>query len=130
MEYDILIKGGLIVDGTGEPAYTADLGIKDQRIAAIAPTLGRDASRIIEADGLVVTPGFIDPHTHYDAQLLWDNLATPTSSFGVTTIVIGNCGFAIAPCKPEDRDRTMQALVKVEGMSLKALRTGIPWEFE
>ncbi len=130
MEYDILIKGGLIVDGTGDPAYTADLGIKDKRISAIGPNLGRDAARVIDASGLVVTPGFIDPHTHYDAQLLWDNLASPSSAFGITSLVIGNCGFAIAPCKPEDREMTMQALVKVEGMSLKALQRGIPWEFE
>lgn len=130
MEYDVLIKGGLIVDGTGAPAYTGDVAIKGDRLAAIGPNLGRDAARIIEADGLVVTPGFIDPHTHYDAQLLWDNLATPSSSFGITTIVIGNCGFAIAPCKPKDREMTMRALVKVEGMSLKALQEGIPWEFE
>jgi N-acyl-D-aspartate/D-glutamate deacylase len=130
MEYDVLIKGGLIVDGTGAPAYTGDVAIKGDRLAAIGPNLGRDAARIIEADGLVVTPGFIDPLTHYDAQLLWDNLATPSSSFGITTIVIGNCGFAIAPCKPKDREMTMRALVKVEGMSLKALQEGIPWEFE
>jgi len=130
MEYDLLIKGGLIVDGTGDPAYIGDLGIKNKRIAAIGPNLGRDATRVIDASGLVVTPGFIDPHTHYDAQLLWDNLATPSSAFGITSLVIGNCGFAIAPCKPQDRDMTMRALVKVEGMSLKALQEGIPWEFE
>ncbi len=130
MEYDVLIKGGLIVDGTGEAAYTADVAIKGQRLAAIGPNLGRDAARIIEADGLVVTPGFIDPHTHYDAQLLWDNTVSPSSAFGITTVVIGNCGFAIAPCKPSDREMTMRALVKVEGMSLKALQSGIRWEWE
>lgn len=130
MEYDTLIKNGLVVDGSGQPAFQADVAIKDKRIAAIGPNLGGDAKRVIDATGLVVTPGFIDPHTHYDAQLLWDNLASPSSAFGITTLVIGNCGFAIAPCKDNDREQTMRALVKVEGMSLKALQEGISWEFE
>jgi N-acyl-D-aspartate/D-glutamate deacylase len=130
MEYDLLIKGGLLVDGSGQPAYRGDLAVSDQRIAAIGPDLGKNARQIIDAGGLVVTPGFIDPHTHYDAQLLWDNLASPSSAFGVTTIVIGNCGFAIAPCRPENRESTMRDLVKVEGMSLKALKEGISWEWE
>jgi N-acyl-D-aspartate/D-glutamate deacylase len=131
MNYDVLIKGGTVVDGSGSiPAYQADLGLKAGRIVALGPELGQDASRIIDARGLVVTPGFIDPHTHYDAQLLWDSLASPSSSFGVTTVVIGNCGFALAPCKPQDRSSLMQTLVKVEGMSLRALEQGISWEFE
>jgi N-acyl-D-amino-acid deacylase len=130
MDYEVLIKGGTVVDGTGAPAFTGDVAIKDGRIAAIGANLGNSAKRVIDASEMVVCPGFIDPHTHYDAQLLWDNLATPSSAFGITTVVIGNCGFALAPCKPADRDMLMRTLMKVEGMSLKALQEGIAWEFE
>src|SRR5262245_13223066 len=129
MAHGLVIRGGLIVDGTGAPGYSADLGVSGGRIAEIGAIAERGA-REIDAGGLVVAPGFIDPHTHYDAQLTWDPSASCTSWHGVTTIVTGNCGFTIAPCRPEDRLTLMKMLEYVEGMSLEAMRKGIGWEFE
>src|SRR5262245_51917314 len=129
MAHDLVIRGGLIVDGTGAPRHSADLGVSGGRIAEIGAISERGA-REVDAGGLVVAPGFIDPHTHYDAQLTWDPSASCTSWHGVTTIVRGNCGFTLAPCRPEDSLTLMTLLEYVEGMSLEAMQKGIGWEFE
>ena len=129
MAHDLVIRGGFIVDGTGAPGRTGDLAISGGRIAEVGTVSGRGA-REIDGGGLVVAPGFIDPHTHYDAQLTWDPAASCTSWHGVTTIVTGNCGFTLAPCRPEDRLTLMKMLEYVEGMSLEAMQKGIQWEFE
>ena len=129
MAHDLVIRGGYIVDGTGAAGYSGDLAIAGGRIAEVGTVSGRGA-REIDADGLVVAPGFIDPHTHYDAQLTWDPVASCTSWHGVTTIVTGNCGFTLAPCRPDDRLTLMKMLEYVEGMSLEAMQKGIRWEFE
>src|SRR5688500_8341002 len=126
---DLVIRGGLVVDGTGAAGRLADVAIVEGRIHSVGEVRER-GEREIDAGGLVVAPGFIDVHTHYDAQYTWDPYATSSIWHGVTTTVIGNCGFAIAPCRPADRDLIMRTLVKVEGMSLAAMRSGITWGFE
>jgi N-acyl-D-amino-acid deacylase len=127
--FDLVIRNATLYDGSGAPARRADLAVTGDRIAAIGEHLG-PAAREVDATGLALMPGIIDGHTHYDAQLTWDPFADPSPQLGVTTAVIGNCGFTIAPCKPADRDLTMRNLTQVEGMSLDALRTGIRWDFE
>jgi len=121
---DLLIKGGTVVDGTGAPARTADVGVRDGRVTDIGP-IDDDAARTIDADGLLVTPGFVDIHTHYDAQLHWDPTASPASWHGVTTLLTGNCGFTIAPAKPDDLEWLLLMLSRVEGMSADALAAGV-----
>ena len=129
MAHDLVIRGGFIVDGTGAPGHTGDLAVSGGRIAEVGTVTGR-GTREVDARDLVVAPGFIDPHTHYDAQLTWDPSASCTSWHGVTTIVTGNCGFTMAPCRPQDRLTLMKMLEYVEGMSLEAMQKGIQWEFE
>ena len=124
MAFDLVIRGGRVCDGTGLPAYGADIGIRDGRIVKIGRIDG-GARRTIDADGATVTPGFIDVHTHYDVQLDWDPLATPSSWHGTTTVLTGNCGFTLAPAKPEDVDWLAGMLSRVEGMSRAALRDGL-----
>ncbi len=127
--FDLVIRNARLYDGTGAPAVVGSLAVEDGRIAAIGAGLpaGRQD---VDAQGLALMPGIIDGHTHYDAQLTWDPFADPSPQVGVTTAVIGNCGFTIAPCRPADRDLTMRNLTQVEGMSLDALRAGIRWDFE
>ena len=129
---DHLIKGATVVDGTGAPAFTADIGIRDGRIAVVAApgTTSESARTTEDATGLVLTPGFVDPHTHYDAQLFWDPYATPSMNHGVTTVAGGNCGFTLAPLhpdRPEDADYTRRMMSRVEGMALAALEEGVEW---
>ena len=129
MEFDIKIVGGTIVDGTGAPGYRGDIGIKDGQITALNKAAGT-ADTTIKADGMIVCPGFVDIHTHYDAQIMWDPMLTYSPWHGVTTCVMGNCGFGIAPTHPEHRDMIMLTLEKVEAMSYDALVEGIgDWPF-
>jgi N-acyl-D-amino-acid deacylase len=125
MPLDIVIRNAAVVDGTGAPAKRMDVGVAAGKI--VAP--GK-AHRTIDADGLVVAPGFIDPHTHYDAQICWDGAATPSSWHGVTSVVMGNCGVGIAPCKPAAREIAMKDLVNVEAIPFEVLNAGITWEWE
>ena len=128
--HDLLIRNALLVDGTGAPARHGALAVAGGRIVAVGADAGGSARRTLDAGGLALAPGIIDTHTHYDAQITWDPLADPSPAMGVTSVLIGNCGFTIAPCRPADRDLTMRNLVKVEGMSLDAMQAGIRWEFE
>ncbi len=118
-----------MVDGTGAPGRRADVGISDKRIVEIGNLSGQ-AKRIVDAEGLVVAPGFIDPHTHYDAQICWDGATTPSSWHGVTTVVMGNCGVGIAPCRPAAREIAMRDLVNVEAIPFEVLEAGITWDWE
>ncbi len=127
--FDLVIRDAEIFDGSGARPVHGDVGVTNGRITAMGPKLGA-AKETVKADGLALAPGIIDGHTHYDAQITWDPFVDPSPALGVTTTVLGNCGFTIAPCKPQDRDLTMRHLTHVEGMSLDALRAGIRWEFE
>ena len=127
--YDLVIENAIVIDGLGTPARPGGVAVRDGRIADTGTNLG-DARERVDAQGRVLAPGIVDIHTHYDAQLTWDPFATPSTALGVTTVVIGNCGFTIAPCKPGDRDLTLRNLTHVEGMSLDALRAGVAWDFE
>ena len=127
--HDLVIDNAQVVDGLGGPVRVGGLAIKSGRIVAVGKDLG-SARTHVNAEGQVLAPGIIDLHTHFDAQLTWDSFATPSPANGVTTVVIGNCGFTIAPCKPEHRDLTMRNLEHVEGMPLEALRAGVDWDFE
>ncbi len=120
---DYVIKGGTVVDGTGQASFAGDVGIAEGRIAAVTPAggLAAEAVETFDASGLMVTPGFVDCHTHYDAQLFWDPLATPSNVHGVTSVFGGNCGFTLAPLKPADADYTRRMMARVEGMAIPAL---------
>ena len=129
--YDLLIRRGTLVDGTGAPGRRADVAVRDGRIAAIGDVTG-SAARTIDAEGAVVAPGFIDIHTHYDAQVFWDRMLSISPWHGVTSVVMGNCGFGVAPTRPAHRELILRTLERVEGMSLEALIAGIgrEWPFE
>jgi N-acyl-D-aspartate/D-glutamate deacylase len=125
---DFVIRGASIHDGLGSAPVHGDLAMKDGKISEIGKNLS--GKEVIDAAGLALMPGIIDNHTHYDAQITWDPLVSPSPALGVTTAIIGNCGFTIAPCRPADRELVMKNLTQVEGMSLEVLRQGIRWEFE
>jgi len=126
---DVLIKGGTVVDGSGAPGRKADVGIRDGRIAAIGQ-ISESARQTIDAKGRIVAPGFVDVHTHYDAQAFWDGTLSPSPFHGVTTVVAGNCGFSIAPLSAEAGPYLMKMLARVEGMPLESLEKGVPWDWQ
>ncbi len=129
MAHDLVIRGGAIVDGSGAARRTGDVAVDGDRLRQVGGRAG-PGRREIDAEGLVVAPGFIDPHTHYDAQICWDPALTPSCWNGITSVVMGNCGFTLAPCRADGRERIMRMLERVEGMSLAALREGIRWDWE
>lgn len=126
--YDLVIKGGFVADGTGAPGRVADVGINDGRIAAIRE--GLSGKQELDANGHIVAPGFIDIHTHYDAQVFWDPALSPSCFHGVTTVVAGNCGFSLAPTRVEHRELIARTLENVEDMDVKSLAEGVVWEFQ
>ena len=129
MAVDLILKNGLISDGTGADAYQGDVAVSAGKIVGVGE-VDEAATRMLDVDGLVVVPGFWDVHTHYDAQLLWDPIATSSCWHGATTVVMGNCGFSIAPCKPEDQSWMIKTLARVEGMNREVLERTLPWPFE
>ena len=129
-EFDLVIRGGTIVDGTGIPRYKADLAVKNGRVARISGKISPGGAREIDASGCIVAPGAIDLHTHYDAQLNWDPYASLSGWFGVTSLTIGQCGFGFAPTRPEDRDLNMRMMNRIEAIPLDSMRKGIRWDWE
>src|ERR1700674_3154086 len=129
MGYDLIIKNGTVIDGTGSFRRRADVAVKDGIVAEIG-RISDSAARTIDASDLIVTPGFVDPHTHYDAQICWDPLVSCTSWHGVTTVLMGNCGVGIAPCKPAVREVAAWDLVNVEAIPFDVLSKGITWDWE
>jgi N-acyl-D-aspartate/D-glutamate deacylase len=129
-EFDIVIKNGMIVDGARNPRYKGDVGIKDGVITRMGKIDPKRAARVIDAEGLVVAPGFVDLHTHYDAQAFWDPYLSTSGFHGVTSVVVGNCGFGFAPFKPAFRERAMMSMTRVEAIPYKTLKTALPWDWE
>ena len=126
--HDLVIKNGLVIDGVGTPQYRADVAISDGLIVEIGEVTG-SSQRTIDATDLVVTPGFIDPHTHYDAQICWDPLFSCSSWHGVTTVIMGHCGVGLAPCRPDDRHQVAMDLVSIESIPYEVLRKGVTWDW-
>ena len=128
-EYDVIIRGGTIVDGLLTPRYVSDIGIKDGRIAQIGGLRSSQAAKALDASGLIVAPGHVDLHTHYDAQIQWDPYLTISGWHGVTTVAIGNCGFGFAPCRPDDQDRALLCLTRTEAIPYDAMKLGMTWDW-
>jgi N-acyl-D-amino-acid deacylase len=129
-KFDTVIKGGTIIDGLRTPRFRGDLGINDGRVESIGRIPVRDGREVIDADGLIVAPGFVDLHTHYDSQVFWDPYCTISGWHGVTSVVIGNCGFGFAPVKPVDQDRAMLTMSRNEAVPIESMREGMPWDWE
>src|SRR5229473_1724738 len=129
-DLDIQIKGGTIVDGTRVPRYRGDVWIKDGRVAQLGGRAPGFAKKVIDASGLIVAPGFVDLHTHYDAQIRWDPYCTISGWHGVTSLVLGNCGFGFAPCKPDFRERSMLTMTRTEAIPYAAMKAGMNWDWE
>ena len=129
-EFDTVIKGGTVVDGARMPRYKADVGIKDGVVSEIGHIDASRAEKTLAAEGMIVAPGFVDLHTHYDAQLFWDPYCSISSWHGITTVVIGNCGFGFAPVAPEARERSMLSMTRVEAIPLASMKEGMPWDWE
>ena len=127
--FDLVVRGGTVVDGSGAARFEADVGVKDGRIAAVGAIAGSGVEEI-DARGQIVTPGFVDIHTHYDGQATWDGRMQPSSWHGVTTVVMGNCGVGFAPCRPTDHDRLIQLMEGVEDIPFPVLTEGLPWNWE
>jgi len=130
MAFDLLVKNGMIVDGSGLPRYRGDVGVKDGKIAEIGRLTGESAKEVVDAEGRVVAPGFVDGHTHMDAQIFWDPIGTSSCFQGVTSVVMGNCGFTLAPCRAEEADLVMRNLERAEDISRAAMKAGIKWRWE
>jgi N-acyl-D-aspartate/D-glutamate deacylase len=128
-DYDIIISGGTIVDGTRTPRFISDIAIKDGKIAQIGGLKGKTAERVLDATGRIVAPGFVDLHTHYDAQIFWDPYCTLSGWHGVTSVALGNCGFGFAPSRAEDRDRAMLSMTRNEAIPYEAMKAGMPWDW-
>src|ERR1700752_398410 len=129
-EFDLVVKNGMIVDGTLAPRFRDDIGIKNGRIAKIGRIAAHEAAKVVDGDGLVGAPGFIDLPTHYDAQIFWDPYLPISGWHGITSVVIGNCGFGFAPVAPELRERAMLTMTRVEAIPLASMQQGMPWDWE
>ena len=130
MDLDLVIRGGVVVDGTGAPARQADVAVAGGRIVAVEESIDGPAKRVIDAGGRIVTPGFVDIHTHLDAQLSWDPIGSSSCWHGVTSVVLGNCGVTFAPCRPSDRDYLAELMESVEDIPREAIMAGLPWDWE
>ncbi len=128
-EYDLVIKDGMIIDGTRLPRYRGDIGVKDGKIAKIGRIQAHEGTKTLDAEGHMVVPGFIDLHTHYDAQLFWDPYLTISGWHGITSVVIGNCGFGFAPVAPEDQERAMLTMTRTEAIPYDSMKAGMPWDW-
>ena len=128
-EYDLVIKDGMIFDGTGAPRVRGDVGITDDRISAMGHIDASAATEVIDARGMHVAPGFVDLHTHYDAQVFWDPYCTLSGWHGITSVAIGNCGFGFAPVAPEQREHAMRSMTRVEAIPYESMRLGMPWDW-
>ena len=130
MIHDLVIRNGQVIDGTGAPAIQADVAVSNGKIIAIEAGIKATAKQEIDATGMIVTPGFVDVHTHYDGQATWDSHLNPSSSLGTTTVVMGNCGVGFAPCRPEDRDVLIKLMEGVEEIPESVMNEGLPWSWE
>lgn len=128
MQYDLIIRGGTVVDGSGMPRFRADVGIIDGKIATIGK-IKESAKEVLDAEGHIVAPGFVDAHTHMDAQVFWDPLGTCSCWHGITSVVMGNCGFSLAPCAEKDKSLVMRNLERAEDISPEAMEAGIKWSW-
>ena len=127
MSYDLIIRNGTIVDGSGLPGYRGDLGIVADRIVAIGDLKGAAGDEVIDAEGMTVAPGFVDGHTHMDAQVFWDTIGSNWCWHGVSSVVMGNCGFSLAPCAESQKMLVLHNLQMAEDISIDAMTAGVPW---